>query len=228
MLIEQLNNIRYWIVKNIYGDHNKSRKVKKNLKFIIDEMPDDFEGLNVGAGHTKLHPNIKNMEIDENAGADIVGRFEEIPVEDNYFDLLISQEVIEHVEDPFKAINEAYRVLKIGGLCYTQVPFIIGYHPCPHDYWRFTKEGIVTLVESAGFEVVNIDVSVGPAVGFYRIAVEFLAILFSMPLKYLYLPSKLLFSILLFPIKLIDPLLSLNPQFDRISGGYIVVARKVK
>ncbi|MDI6782356.1 MAG: class I SAM-dependent methyltransferase [bacterium] len=43
---------------------------------------------------------------------------------DNYFDLVISADVLEHVNDPYKAHREIYRVLKVGGRHIFSAPFI--------------------------------------------------------------------------------------------------------
>lgn len=37
---------------------------------------------------------------------------------DNYFDVVVCNNVYEHVPDPFKMMSEIYRVLKKGGICY--------------------------------------------------------------------------------------------------------------
>jgi hypothetical protein len=57
-------------------------------------------------------------------------------------------------------------------------------------------------------------------------AVEFFAIVVSGPFEKLYIPSKALFSLLLFPIKWLDGWTALSRQNDRIAGGYYVIARK--
>jgi SAM-dependent methyltransferase len=46
-----------------------------------------------------------------------------IPVNDNFFDLIICYHILEHIEDDRKAISELYRVLKKGGICLIQTPF---------------------------------------------------------------------------------------------------------
>jgi 2-polyprenyl-3-methyl-5-hydroxy-6-metoxy-1,4-benzoquinol methylase len=57
----------------------------------------------------------------------IVGSILEIPFPDNFFDIVISSEVIEHVPDPFKAMHELYRVLKPGGNLILTTPNKIWY-----------------------------------------------------------------------------------------------------
>tara|TARA_B100000787_G_C16156949_1_gene279416 strand:+ start:165 stop:854 length:690 start_codon:yes stop_codon:yes gene_type:complete len=218
---------QHFVVKNIYGDHNKSAKVKAAILKLIGYMPNDFKGLNIGAGQTRVHKNIKNLELEPGLNIDYVGSVLAIPCNDNQFDVVLAQEVLEHVEAPSIAVEEIHRVLKVGGYFYLQLPFIIGYHPCPNDYWRFTHQGIRELLTEDKFELIDLDISVGPAVGFYRILIEFLAICFSLGISSLYKPAKLIFAVLFFPIKLLDPLLMKSKEVNRIAGGYYVIGRKI-
>jgi SAM-dependent methyltransferase len=169
---------------------------------------------------------MRNLDIDAGPGIDYVARAESIPLPDCSIDLVVTQETLEHVEDPFKAMQEIFRVLKPGGTIYLQLPFIIGYHPGPTDFWRFTREGIVRLVEVTGFEFGDLGLAVGASTGFYRTAVEYFAILFSVPAPPLYIPLKALFAACLYPIKLLDAVTKYSAQTDRVAGGYYVIARK--
>ena len=54
--------------------------------------------------------------------ADIKMDIQNIPLEDNTFDVIICNHVLEHVEDEFKAVSELFRVLKKGGWAILQVP----------------------------------------------------------------------------------------------------------
>lgn len=57
----------------------------------------------------------------------IVGSVLDIPFGDNYFDIVISSDVIEHTPDPQKAIREMKRVLKKNGVLALTVPNKIWY-----------------------------------------------------------------------------------------------------
>lgn len=48
---------------------------------------------------------------------------ENITFGNNYFDSIICLDVLEHVQEPFKAVSEIKRVLKGGGRCYLQYHF---------------------------------------------------------------------------------------------------------
>ena len=57
------DNCQYFVVKKIYGDHNDSAQVKAAIQRLLLLLPDNFVGLNVGSGKTKLHLNIKNCSF---------------------------------------------------------------------------------------------------------------------------------------------------------------------
>jgi SAM-dependent methyltransferase len=46
-----------------------------------------------------------------------------LDIEENHFDLIICNHVLEHIDDDRKAMKELYRVLKLGGKAILQVPF---------------------------------------------------------------------------------------------------------
>ncbi len=62
---------------------------------------------------------------------------------DNQFDCVVSDQVLEHLEgNPFKAVQESYRVLKPGGLAVHTTCLLMGLHRYPGDFWRFTPDGL--------------------------------------------------------------------------------------
>ena len=65
-----------------------------------------------------------------------------LPYPDGTFDAVISDQVLEHVEDPVRAINESRRVLKKGGVAIHTTCFINQFHPSPKDFWRFSPDAL--------------------------------------------------------------------------------------
>jgi len=53
--------------------------------------------------------------------------------------------VLEHVKGPQRVLDEAFNVLKEGGILYVSVPFLYFRHDAK-DYYRFTEEGIRHLL----------------------------------------------------------------------------------
>jgi len=65
----------------------------------------------------------------------------DIPFEDETFDGVIVQAVLEHVVDPYRCVEEIYRVLKQRGLVYAETPFMQQVHMGRYDFTRFTHSG---------------------------------------------------------------------------------------
>jgi len=68
---------------------------------------------------------------------------------------LILDQVLEHVEKPWVAVEEIFRVLKPGGISIATGPFMVGYHPSPNDYFRYTPDGWRSLFSK--FKILEID-----------------------------------------------------------------------
>ncbi len=68
------------------------------------------------------------------------------------FDLVICEQVLEHVPDPLTAVRTLRRLCKPGGFVYVSTPFLVRLHEWPGDYWRFTPDGMAILLRSQGLE----------------------------------------------------------------------------
>ncbi|MDZ4844932.1 MAG: class I SAM-dependent methyltransferase [Chitinophagales bacterium] len=86
---------------------------------------------------------------------------EELPIADNSFDVVLSNQVFEHVQSPEKSAAESFRILKKGGFILGSVPHVSPIHLEPYDYRRFTEYGLRKTLEEAGFTNVKIDGSGG-------------------------------------------------------------------
>lgn len=74
-----------------------------------------------------------------------------LPFSDNYFDLIYSKQVFEHVRFPRQLLKEVYRVLKPGGYFIGSTSHLEPYHS--FSYWNYTPYGFVTLLEEAGLQI---------------------------------------------------------------------------
>lgn len=91
-----------------------------------------------------------------NTKADIFGDATALPFPDNSFDCVTSLSLYEHLPEPQQAANEAYRVLKKGGMFALTFPFMNRLHTAPYDYYRYTEYGMRHILEKAGFKIVKI------------------------------------------------------------------------
>lgn len=217
---------RKQFVQGIYATHNDSRSIREAIREILLELQVEDLGLNVGCGETNLHSQVLGVDLKLGLCTSCVADGLNLPFEDRVFQVVFSQEFVEHVSDPECAVQEMARVLKPGGVLYLQVPFVIGYHPGPEDYWRFTQAGIRRLVERSGLSCERVDVAVGAGTGFYRILVEFIAGVFDRLHNSLYIPSKAGAAVLFYPFKWLDGWLDKGRARFRIPGGHFAIARK--
>jgi SAM-dependent methyltransferase len=77
------------------------------------------------------------------------------------FDVVICEQVLEHVIDPWGAAANLRELTVPGGHAIVSTPFLIKVHEIAlvgmHDYWRFTPRGLRALLESAGFVVDTVE-----------------------------------------------------------------------
>ena len=126
----------------------------------------------------KLFKNQKNLDYttaDLNSPwADVKMDVHDIPFEDNSFDVIMCNHVLEHVQDDRKVMKEFYRVIKKGGWGIFQVPIDINREKTFDDpsitdpkerekhYWQDDHVRLYGLdygniLSEAGFEVVEDD-----------------------------------------------------------------------
>ena len=80
--------------------------------------------------------------------------------EQRRFDVVICEQVLEHVVDPCTAAVNLRELCNPGGHVIVSTPFLVRVHELPlfgmGDYWRFTPRGLRALLERAGLEVTNV------------------------------------------------------------------------
>lgn len=73
------------------------------------------------------------------------------------YDVVICEQVLEHVIDPCAAARNLRELCVPGGLVIVSTPFLVKVHELPiyamRDYWRFSARGLRELLERAELEV---------------------------------------------------------------------------
>ena len=77
------------------------------------------------------------------------------------FDVVICEQVIEHVIDPRAAAANLRELSVPGGHVIVSTPFLVRVHELPAygmpDFWRFTPRGLDTLLKGAGLDVARVE-----------------------------------------------------------------------
>ncbi len=72
------------------------------------------------------------------------------------FQTVIMSDVLEHVHSPASLIREVARVLVPRGILILNVPFLVGLHEQPHDYYRYTRFALERIITHAGFQILEL------------------------------------------------------------------------
>ncbi|MEM7758545.1 MAG: class I SAM-dependent methyltransferase [Cyanobacteria bacterium P01_A01_bin.40] len=81
-----------------------------------------------------------------------------IPFADNYFDIVYSNQVFEHVRHPEALLKEINRVLKPKAYFIGSVSYLEPYHS--FSFWNYTPYGFKEISTQAGLEVIEIRPSI--------------------------------------------------------------------
>lgn len=133
--------------------------LRDDVQLLLDRVRGPGLALDLGSGMSpyrtaveRLGFELRTLDVTDDTSPDYVGTAESTGLEDSIFDLVICTQVLEHVADPWAAGLEIHRILRPGGRAVLTMPHVWFFHPHPHDYWRFTQEGMVRLVETSGLE----------------------------------------------------------------------------
>ncbi len=104
-----------------------------------------------------------DLKANDRADFFVSARDSKTRLPDQYADIVLSTQVLEHVNDPMAYLCECCRLLKHDGLLVLSTHGYWIYHPSPTDYWRWTGAGLQKVVESSGFQVVELSGIMGLA-----------------------------------------------------------------
>ena len=142
--------------------------LEKMEKFILDYLKDqdELKVIDVGSRDTngsyrpffsKRGWEYKGLDIVGGKNVDIVSDdpYNWSDLEDDSVDVVISGSTFEHIEFPWKTMEEIKRILKPGGMCFILTTSFGEYHPVPVDCYRFFADGLRALAKHSDLEVVH-------------------------------------------------------------------------
>ncbi len=198
------------------------QSIQKNFKKISKGDKHKFKIVDIGCGDKPYKSLFKirtksYVGVDLREDADIYAAGENLPVKDRSFDLAVCFQVLEHCNNPEKVVSEMKRVLQKGGYVMVSTHGIWPFHPGPHDYYRWTHEGLRKLFK--GFS----QVEVTPTMGSYATMIQLVNIeLFSLAYRNLLLKFPLL--IVMVSLNILGKLI-LHKGLDHISINYFVLGK---
>jgi len=216
------NSFVYEIIQNclypILIISGKNRKDFLKIDYKINQVI-----VNLASGNNTEN-NFINVDIFPFSKVDIIANADDLPFTDNSIDKIIFEASIEHIAKPDQAIKEIYRILKKNGLLFITIPFMVGYHDSPSDYWRWTKEGFKLILKD--FEIMEIGNKGGIASALGWILAEFIATFFSFGSKRIHFIVFHLALVVLIPLKLLDFIFVYYPTTSNISSMFYAIAKK--
>lgn len=125
----------------------------------------DFSKAFAKAGMTVWSIDGASYENSYEDGVNFVGNFDletgTLPFDDNYFDIVFSKSVLEHIHNPEQYLSEIRRVLKPEGITIILVP---DWHSQMYIYYDdfshvqpYTKKGLEDTLKIFGFEDVSAE-----------------------------------------------------------------------
>jgi len=113
-------------------------------------------------GLFKGHPHVVicYSDVDQWASVDLYCDAHDIPFQHGVFHGVIASAVLEHVLYPERVIGEIHRVLRNGGLVYSEVPFMQQVHEGAYDFTRYSLSGHRRVFHD--FEELSSGIVAGP------------------------------------------------------------------
>ena len=137
------------IDKLLFFHHRQLKKRVLELSLMYDKK--GIKVIEIGAGANPLNKYFSKAEyiltdMVKYEGIDEIADVTNLHYKDNSFDLVICNNVLEHIPDPKRAINEMYRILKEEGDLFLVTPFLFPLHDIPYDFYRFTEFSLKNML----------------------------------------------------------------------------------
>ena len=123
--------------------------VEQETKRLVDALPaSTMDAVEVSGARWKAYP-FKSLRSADYPDYDIC----EKPLARESFDLVIAEQVFEHLLYPYRAAKNVYAMLRPGGYFLISTPFLQKIHDFPVDCSRWTPLGMRYFLSEAGFPI---------------------------------------------------------------------------
>ena len=137
--------------------------------------------LDLGSGINASYMNFMNTKessiktVDFFNDSEIKLDFEkELNLEQKKYDTIILFNTLEHIYNYKSLISQINKTLKQNGKFEIFVPFLIGYHPDPNDFFRPTHKYLLSILKENGFEGEIHLIGAGPFITSYQMLYRYL------------------------------------------------------
>lgn len=215
----------YRLLKRAYekliNKHLTSSKVYKIADYGCGVMPYKYIFRSLNSENQYV-----GIDVGDNPDAEVIIKENDIlPLENNSFDVVMSTQVIEHVDNLEQYMKECYRIIKPGGLFLLSAPATWQYHLSPIDVQRWTSYGIKKLITDYKFKVIDFEHILGQLaatsqlrLSFYYSAANFLGVIG----KIILLPVSIFYQFKM----MIEDFITPQRVKERDSAIFVVLARK--
>ena len=147
-LEDNADNIKKFLNAIGYDYRHWTRPVMYDRCFeMLKELnPKELDVLEISAGNVWQQLNFKSFTEANYPDFDICK-----DVLDHQFDLIIADQVFEHLLWPYRGARNIHKMLKPGGYFMITTPFLIRVHAIPYDCTRWTETGIKYFLSECGF-----------------------------------------------------------------------------
>ena len=134
-----------------YGQWARTVMYRECSRMVQELNPKELDVLEISAGDFWRQPQFKSFTETKFPHFDICSM-----TLDRTFDLIIADQVFEHLLWPYRAGRNVYTMLSPGGHFLIMTPFLIRVHEIPVDCSRWTERGMKHLLAECGFPMEGI------------------------------------------------------------------------
>ena len=206
-------------------------ELRRQIEQVVRQFIDQKQGLvlaDYGCGNRPYQPLVApfvakyvGIDLPENPRADIhIMPAGQIQMPAQSVDVVLSTQVLEHVEDPSLYLSEAHRILKDEGLLILSTHGYWMFHPDPTDFWRWTSAGLQKVVREKGFEIRYFQGIIGRSAMGLQLFQD--GLLFKIPTV-----LRPLLTLMIQPLIILFDKTTLQETKNRDACTFVLVAKKV-